>query len=313
MVYKPEYLCDLHCHTLLSDGNDTYKEIIDIASKIGMKVIALTDHDVTPLETMVVDEKEISTVEYGLLRNVHVIPGIEFSCDTYVDDVHIIGLGCNFRLNTFKIEEENMKKSKINSYRKLTELLTEHGINISWGELLENEGNPRNPENIQRKHIFEQIARKGYTPTWQEAKIMVRDNPELNVKREKIDPLRAVEIIHESGGIAILAHPYLIDEIVEKDGVKLSRKEYIDKLIEFGLDGIEAAYTYSKTSYKGTLTQEQIEQKVKSQYGKRVKIISGGSDYHNDAKKSVHHPRMLGEKGMSFEYFINNDYLKTLI
>ena len=313
MSYTPEYLCDLHCHTVLSDGNDTYGEIIEKAAGLGMKVIAITDHDVTPLESMELDGKILSPVAYGLEKGLHVLLGIEYSCDTDVDDVHIVGLGCNWKDESFRIEEEKMKRSKVDGYKKLTEVLCRNGILMSWDELLENGGNHRKPEEIQRKHIFEAIAQKGYAPSWKEAKLLVRDNPEYNVKREKIAPSYAIQVIHTAGGLAVLAHPYLIDEVVKKGDRQYTRKEYIQQLIDAGLDGIEGAYTYSKTSYKGSLTSSEIEREIIEMYLDKVKIISGGSDYHNDARKGVENVRMLGEKGISWECFYGNKYLYTLL
>lgn len=313
MDYKPEYICDLHGHTNMSDGNDTYREFIDIAAEIGMKLVAITDHDVVPKEFIEVDGETLTPVEYAKRKNVGLLLGIEYSCDTDVDDVHIIGFGCDWNHPDFAVEEKNMQISKVEGYRKLTEVLTRNGMDISWEEMLENKGKRRSPEEIQRKHIFEAIAEKGYVPTWQEAKILIRDNPDYNVKRDKIDPLRAIEIIHKSGGIAILAHPHLIDEQTSGTAGNLSRDEYIKRLIDGGLDGIEAAYTYSKTSYKGTMTEKQIEDEIVAKYGKALKIISGGSDYHNDGKKGVGNARMMGEKGVTQEYFTNNKYLSRLL
>lgn len=313
MTYKPNYLCDLHGHTTRSDGNDTYKQYIDTASEQGMKVVAITDHDVIPIEKIEVDGITMSTVEYGLKKNVHVLLGVEYSCDTDVDDVHIVAFGCNWNADEFAVEEKKMQLSKVNGYKKLTEVLTQNGINVSWEELLDNNGNPRKPEEVQRKHVFEAIASKGYTPSWQEAKIMVRDNPLYNIKREKIEPLHALDIIHKSGGIAILAHPHLIDEVITKPTKSINRKDYIQNLIEHGLDGIEAAYPYSKTSYKGNMSDEAIEKEIIVEYSNKVKIISGGSDYHNDAKKGIKNARMLGEKGVTWEYFQSNELLKSIL
>jgi predicted metal-dependent phosphoesterase TrpH len=278
-----------------------------------MKVVAITDHDVIPKEEMEVDGKSIATTEYACQKNVHILLGVEFSCDTDVDDVHIVAFGCNWNAKEFAIEEENMKRSKINGYRKLTEVLSHNGMNISWEELLENNGNRRTPEEIQRKHIFEAVAIKGYTSNWQEAKIMIRDNPAYNIKREKIDPVRAIEIIKRAGGLAILAHPYLIDEVVHKSSKHIARRDYIQNLIDHGLDGIEASYTYSKTSYKGTMTEDAIEKEIIDLYSDKVKIISGGSDYHNDGKKGAKNPRMMGDKGVTWEYFQRNEYLRGLL
>ena len=62
-------------------------------------------------------------------------------------------------------------------------------------------------------------------------------------------------------------------------------------MIASGLDGIEANYTYDKTSYNGSLSKEEICKEVIENYGKRLRIISGGSDYHADGKKGVENPR----------------------
>lgn len=310
---KPNYLCDLHMHSVRSDGNDTVRELIDNAAALGMKAIALTDHDVRPPETIDVDSATISPREYARRKGLCFIPGIEYSCDTYVDDVHIVGLGCDFGHSALADIEQAMEKSKMDGYRKLTEVLCENGFHVTWDDVLAG-GGGRKPEQVQRKHIFEAIAAKGCCASWQEAKLLVRDNPKFNVRRDKIDPVEAIRAIHAAGGIAILAHPYLIDaHIHTEDGRDMSRDAYIERLISAGLDGIEAAYTYHKTSYKGNLSKEHIEREVREKYEPRLSVISGGSDYHADGKKGVQNPRMIGEAGVTFEYFRENPVLKRFL
>ena len=80
---------------------DTYSELIDKAERLGMKVIAIVDHDVIPLDIQ----------EHTKNKNVKVLPGIEISCDTLVDDVHIVGLGCDFFLSRlYRIRQFNVGK-----------------------------------------------------------------------------------------------------------------------------------------------------------------------------------------------------------
>ena len=110
-----------------------------------------------------------------------------------------------------------------------------------------------------------------------------------------------------------MAHPYLVNEPVHLPSGTMSREQYIDRLIEGGLDGIEACYTYSKTSYSGTLSQEEIEAQVRDLYSGRVSIISGGSDYHADAKKGAKKVRETGECGITLEYFMSNPVLCSLL
>ena len=308
---KARYPCDMHCHTVRSDGNDTPAELIDRAVQAGMHAVVITDHDIGPPLTLDPgDGREVDSVEYAAGHGLRLVPGYEFSCDKWVDDVHICGFGLDWSHPDLAAEVDAAKRSKSNAYRRLCELLTKQGMPVDWQEdvLTYQAGDgktlTRDPEEVQRKHVFEAIARRGYTANWSDAKLMVRDNPELNVKRRKLGSVEAVDLIHRCGGIAVLAHPYLIDEMVKVDGTEdLSRADYIERLIAAGLDGIEASYTYDKTSYKGTLTPEQIEAEVRQTYGDRVGFISGGSDYHADQKKGVKNPRCLGERGISIEEF----------
>lgn len=313
--YKPNYLCDLHCHTTNSDGNDSYEELINNAAALGMKIIAVTDHDVLPETYIEVSGSTTAVKEYASGKGLILLPGIEISCDTDVDDVHIVGLGCDFSIDEFKDFTDSMVESKTYSYRKLTEILCDNGINVTWDMVLENNGKRLKDHLVQRKHIFEAIARAGYADDWSSAKIMVRDNPAFNVKRNKIDPVDAIQLIHKAGGYAILAHPYLIDESVLIEGKPASREVYIERLINNGLDGIEAAYTYNKTTYKGKIEPEEIEKQVIEKYGNRLKMISGGSDYHNDRKKGTapEKARQIGEKGIRPEDFYNNAFFSSLL
>ncbi len=312
-MMKTKYLCDMHTHTIRSDGNDTPCELIDIAAALGLKALVLSDHDIRPPSTIDVSGQKIDPVKYAAEKGLIFIPGIEFSCDTLNDDVHIVGMGCDFDIPDFTEAEHQAELSKVNGYRRLTEVLCENGIFVTWDDILHGGNREKKPEEVQRKHIFEEIAKKGYSASWSDAKLLVRDNPVYNVKREKIDPLIAVGIIHRSGGLAILAHPFLIDEIVQVDGENMSRAEYIDRLIHAGLDGIEACYPYDKTSYKGVLSNEQLEEIVIREYGNRVAILSGGSDYHDDAKKGTVKARQLGESGISWEYFSSHPLFKRFL
>ena len=305
------YPCDLHSHTVRSDGNDTPQELIDHAARSGLCALGITDHDIGPPQHVTTaDGTQVDAVTYASERGVRLIPGYEFSCDTLVDDVHICGYRLDWNHPDLAAEIAAAKRSKSDAYAALCRRLTERGLPVDWeADLLhytQSDGTPatRKPDEVQRKHVFEAMAARGHTPTWSEAKLLVRDDPSLNIPRRKIDPRDAIALIHRCGGIAILAHPYLIDQAVAVPGQPtLTRAEYIDRLIDAGLDGIEASYTYDKTTYQGTLTPDEIEQQVRAAYVRRVRFISGGSDYHADHKKGAKRARCLGERGLSVAEF----------
>ena len=306
---KPNYTIDLHCHTNRSDGADTPKELVDQAAEAGMKVIAITDHDIRPVKTI----DGMDAVEYAASKGVVLLRGIEISCQTTVEDCHIVCFGCDWNDPFFEELERRGVQTKIKSYQELIERLNAAGYKISWEEVLENDGNPVEEEQIQKKMIFELLSRKGYFPSWSEAKSMVKQAPEFGVQREKPDPLEVIREAHRCGGVAIMAHPYLINEPVSLPEREISREEYIRRLIEGGLDGIEACYSYEKTSYAGSMAAEAIELEVRSRYGNSVRLISGGSDYHADAKKGAKSPRLLGECGLTHEEFFRNPVFRGLV
>ncbi|MDD4462582.1 MAG: PHP domain-containing protein, partial [Eubacteriales bacterium] len=96
MTGKAKYPCDMHTHSNRSDGNDSPQALIDLAVERGLRVLVLSDHDVRPPKQIEIDGRTIDPVEYAASRGLIFIPGIEFSCDTENDDVHIVGIGCDF-------------------------------------------------------------------------------------------------------------------------------------------------------------------------------------------------------------------------
>ena len=77
-------MIDLHTHSTFSDGSCSPTELVQLASKIGLSAIALTDHNtISGLE-----EFKKAGKEY----NIETVSGIEFSTETNNEDFHIIFL-----------------------------------------------------------------------------------------------------------------------------------------------------------------------------------------------------------------------------
>ena len=313
-TYRANFPVDLHSHSNRSDGADTPQELIDHAVAAGVKILAITDHDIRPPKNILLDDgTSIDAVEYASSKNLILLRGIEVSCETTAEDCHIVCLGCNWDDPWFDSLEQSVVASKLDSYKELVRRLTEDGMPISWEEVLDNQGHPVTEDHVQKKMIFELMGKKGFTRDWSEAKLLIKNTPRYHIDRQKPDPLDVIREAHRTGGIAIMAHPYLVNEPVCLPSGTMSRGEYIDRLIEAGLDGIEASYTYAKTSYGGTLTPEEIEAEVRKLYTGRVSIISGGSDYHADARKGAKKIRETGECGITWEYFMSNPVLRSLL
>lgn len=299
------YPIDMHCHSVRSDGGDTYDELCAVARQRGVRLFAVADHDIVPD----LQPEGEDLFEFAKTRGVRILPAIELSCDTLVPDVHIVGIGCDFTNSAFRHFEDEMIESKIQSYRKIVSLLVEDGLHISWDDVLLQNDVKIEEKHVQGKHLFNTIARCGGAPDWAEAKKMVQTTPRYAaVKREKIAPQDGISMIRETGGFAILAHPHLIMRYPRD----IRRSVYIEKLIEAGLQGIEAAYPYNKTSYRGSHTPEEVEEIISGKYKDRL-FISGGSDYHDDAKFGSKNPRLMGEKGIQPEDIRANDTLYAIV
>lgn len=61
------YECDLHGHTNRSDGNDSPVEYIRHAVHRGVKILAITDHDIVPPEMIELGGGQ-KTGDYGLRK-----------------------------------------------------------------------------------------------------------------------------------------------------------------------------------------------------------------------------------------------------
>ena len=306
------YEVDLHGHTNRSDGNDTPEEFVLHAKERGVKVAAITDHDVIPPRTVIIDGKERDIQEWAKEIGIDLMLGIEVSCETWVDDTHLVCFGCDWDDPFFKELDEFTIHSKVNSYKKLAAALTDKGMPVDWQEVLDNDGHPVPEDQVQKKMLFELMARKGYFPSWSDAKLYVKEARDIAIKREKPDAVTVIKEAHRTGGYVIMAHPFLVTEPVTYKGQIITRSVFIEHLIEAGLDGIEASYTYDKTSYFGVMTKDEIEQAVRQYWGGRL-FISGGSDYHNDARKGVKNPREIGDSGITMEEFLANERLAGML
>ena len=140
---------DLHIHTTASDGTFSPKEIIEIAVKNNMKAIAITDHD------NIDGLKEANF--YANLNNLEFINGIEFSCSSEGNEIHILGYFLNLEDKIFIERMQNLLKSRDERNQKIIEKLNKNGIIINIDDVKrETVGNL-----LGRVHFANALIRKG--------------------------------------------------------------------------------------------------------------------------------------------------------
>lgn len=267
---------DLHVHSNKSDGSNTPSELVYMAIKKGLAAFALTDHDtIDGIDEALACAEQLRAKSMDTTSGIaphdvpEVIPGIELSTEYQGKDIHMVGLYIDHNSSAFQTHLKHFVDSRVERNRKMCTLLAEAGIDISYEKLVE-----EFPDSVlTRAHYAVYLVNKGYSLSKEDAfSQYLGDHTKYFVPREKITPEMGVELILNAGGIPILAHPILY----RMSDTRL--EELVARLKTIGLVGIEAIYaTY-------TLTQERQMRKLADKYDL---CISGGSDYHGEAKPDL--------------------------
>src|SRR3989337_3325244 len=97
---------DLQTHSTFADGLLTPTQLIDLAYRRGVRVMALTDHDTTE------GLPEALTAAAGH-PDLTLIPGIEMSTDVPGSEVHILGHFIDWRDEEFQRQLVSLRRSRL--------------------------------------------------------------------------------------------------------------------------------------------------------------------------------------------------------
>ena len=258
-------MIDLHTHTKASDGTYTPEELMEYALTKNLKAIAITDHDtINGLEPahQYLKDHNISNDRLELIN------GIELSTNIpkYDFDVHILGLFVDpsnpvFQEGLVRIIKDRERRNVI-----MLKLVQEAGYDITWKEITDYAGDSI----ITRAHFAKILIQKGYFNTNNEVFNKVLGNGKAAyVPRDNVNAKFAIELILNSGGIPVIAHPTLYG--LDSNGLYA----LIDELKGYGLVGIESVYSlYSKK-------QAAAMSHIANRFGL---LETGGSDFHGSNK-----------------------------
>lgn len=256
-------MVDLHTHSNFSDGSDSPEKLVEKAYKLGLKAVALTDHNtIDGLDQFLkAGEKYKGKME--------VIPGIEFSTEADGKDFHILALYID-KSHYTDIESylSVMIKNKIESNKDLVQSLKNAGYEIDYNEIVK----ANKTENFNRVAIANALKEKGYADSVADAfeKYLHRKNGYYHPP-EKLNTFNVIKFINSIGAISIWAHP--LKAITTEEFEK-----YLPQAKEAGLIAVETMHSlYNKEQ------QKQVEA-----LAKKYKLLpSGGSDYHGSNKDNV--------------------------
>ncbi|MGM0381362.1 MAG: PHP domain-containing protein [bacterium] len=244
---------DLHLHSRFSDGKYQPQQLVRMAAETRLKVISLTDHDtINGLE-----QARRTAQKYNCLF----IPGVELEAffetnkDTY--SLHILGYNIDYENKKLQKSLKKMHEARRNRARQILGKLSQFNIDLPMEKVLEF----ARGDLIGRVHIAQALQKLNFVQTMDEAfDRYIGDDSPAYVPKDVHTPAEIIELIHNSGGLAIWAHPYY----TENDAL-------LHPLVEMGLDGLECyhrEFTHLQKRHYLNLAR------------KHNLIVSGGSDYH---------------------------------
>ncbi|MCI0747871.1 MAG: PHP domain-containing protein [Verrucomicrobia subdivision 3 bacterium] len=244
---------DLHLHTHFSDGTYGPEELASLAERHGLKAVALTDHD-----TMEGCARAAAACQE---RGIEFIPASELTAELGDVELHLIGYFLDSSNERLQKELGRFQRVRQQRIHEMASRLRHLGVPLQAESVfrLASCAAPGRP------HVARALVQQGLCGSLDEAfeRFLKKGKPAW-VPKFKMSALDAIELIHQAGGVAVMAHPGLnrTDDV-------------IPHLVKAGLDGLECFHTKHSTSmtehYLGIAEQHKL-------------LVTGGSDCHGISK-----------------------------
>jgi len=258
---------DLHLHTHFSDGTYTPEELVAQGQRHGLAVLALTDHDTVEGCAPMAALCQPAGIEF--------VPGTELTAEEGGNELHILGYFLDTGNVKLLAEIAKFQAVRQNRIREMVARLNELKIPLRAEAVFEL-ANCRSPG---RPHVARALVQGGHCASPDEAfqRFLKKDRPAW-VPKCKVSAAHAIALIHQAGGVAVMAHPGLnrTDEV-------------IPGLAAAGLDGLECFHPKHSTS----TTRHYLEIAEQNHL-----LVTGGSDCHGLSKGKP----LIGTIKLPYEY-----------
>jgi hypothetical protein len=244
---------DLHLHTQFSDGTFTPEELAGHGASLGFAALALTDHDSVEGCARMAAACAAAGIEF--------IVGAELTAEHKDTEVHILGYFLDPENQTLLTEIARFQTVRQQRIHEMVARLNEVNVPLK----VESVFALANCKSPGRPHVARALVKERLIGNLDEAfeKYLKKGRPAW-VPKTKVSALESIGLIHQAGGLAVMAHPGLnrTDEI-------------IPALVDAGLDGIECFHTKHSTS----MSERYLE--IAEKYHL---LVTGGSDCHGFSK-----------------------------
>lgn len=288
-------MIDLHVHTNKSDGTDSVEELLEKAEKEKLEIISITDHDSVDAYYDLENEK---------IRNKFsgkIIIGAELKTFYKGVPIEILAYGIDYKkIKIHKIKMYELQKKILEEYKQIGKkigLKFNENIFISETDSMKKFASFTFASEIlqyeENKRILFSIGPECDAATFYRVHASNRDSIfYYDESKESISLEETLNRIHDAGGIAFLAHPYLYPY--------KNKEEIIEEIVkDFDIDGLECEYP---------LFSKEERDWLKTLAQKYNKYMSGGTDYHAKNK-----PNILLGKGIDENINITKDLIELWI
>ena len=216
--------------------------------------MALTDHDTVGGIAPLLEAAEASSVE--------AIPGIELSAECDRGTMHILGYFIDPLCPTLTRKIERVRAGREERNMEILKRLNKLGYVIMWSDVEKQAG----CDVIGRPHFADALVERGHVKSRKAAfDFLLGKGRPAYVERYRYESRECIELIHEAGGVSVLAHPatiYMPDDQL---------RTLVMELKDYGLGGIEAFYAEHKPENMQKFCHWAEELDL---------ICTGGTDYH---------------------------------
>ena len=255
---------DLHTHSTASDGTQPPAEVVSSAAEAGLDVLALTDHDTTTGW----EAAAAAATHHGIA----LVRGIEVSCQHEGISIHLLGYLHDPASPGLLAELDRSRASRATRAQRIVDLLS-RDLPLTWDEVLEQ---IKPGATVGRPHIADAMVAKGIVASRDLAFAdYLYDGSPCFVAHYAPDPVEAVRLLGEAGGVAVMAHPFagsrgpVVDDTV------------IEAMAAAGMAGLEVHHR----DHSGDQVRHGLD--LAASLGL---FVTGSSDYHGAGK-----PNLLGE------------------
>jgi predicted metal-dependent phosphoesterase TrpH len=244
---------DLHLHTHFSDGTYSPEEVVAQAKRVGLVAMALTDHDTV--------EGCAPTARLCDANGIEFLSGTELTAEQDGNEIHILGYLFDIHHPRLLTEIARFQAVRQNRIREMVARLNQMNVPLA-AEAVFALANCQSPG---RPHVARALvaARLCGSPDEAFERFLKKNRPAW-VPKFKMSAAEAIALLHEAGGLAVMAHPGLnrTDEV-------------IPAMVEAGLDGIECFHTKHSTA----TSEHYLE--IADRFHL---LVTGGSDCHGMSK-----------------------------